>query len=309
MIKAAISPTYNATIPGWVGRHPGQDLETAAFLSGAALAMLDMVLSDPAGTLPAKLQRQRLALRASKACLQIEGRVASEMEIRDAFYLARAGDALGPVGEMYLRWRKMGVIALKRRNWIEQLQDSVPESFAEDLPDWVESAMRQGSPVAQAAYIIGLVLAAEHREETSALICGDVVLARALGWAFPVPLMALYIKRRELTASSDELTVCCHRAVARAAQDAVRLAADLSRRAALLRNLAPKLRAKASDAAVSVFLSEDAVSPSAMLSPRIKGTSVKMTDRAARRLCDRLVDLGAVRELTGRGTFRLYGVA
>ena len=40
----------------------------------------------------------------------------------------------------------------------------------------------------------------------------------------------------------------------------------------------------------------------------IKGTSFAMTDRAARRLCDRLVDLGAVRELTGRLTFRLYGV-
>ena len=34
---------------------------------------------------------------------------------------------------------------------------------------------------------------------------------------------------------------------------------------------------------------------------------VGMTDRAARRLCDRLVELGVVRELTG-ATFRLYGV-
>lgn len=31
------------------------------------------------------------------------------------------------------------------------------------------------------------------------------------------------------------------------------------------------------------------------------------SDRAARRFCDRLVDLGVVRELTGRDTFRLYG--
>ena len=77
---------------------------------------------------------------------------------------------------------------------------------------------------------------------------------------------------------------------------------------ARLRAVAPKLRAKGAAEALALFRSHDAVSPSGMLSPMIKGTSFAMTDRAARRLCDRLVDLGAVRELTGRLTFRLYGV-
>ena len=58
----------------------------------------------------------------------------------------------------------------------------------------------------------------------------------------------------------------------------------------------------------NLFLSEDVISASSMLSPKIKGTNISMIDRSARRLCDRLIDLGAVKELTGRLTFRLYGV-
>tara|TARA_R110002124_G_scaffold284893_1_gene462738 strand:- start:719 stop:1009 length:291 start_codon:yes stop_codon:yes gene_type:complete len=93
-----------------------------------------------------------------------------------------------------------------------------------------------------------------------------------------------------------------------ACDTAIRLAADLDLRVAKLRSVAPKLRAKGSDAALALFLSHDAVSPSCMLSPMIQGTLMPMTDRAARRLCDRLVELGVVRELTGRPRFRLYGV-
>ena len=74
---------------------------------------------------------------------------------------------------------------------------------------------------------------------------------------------------------------------------------DLARAAARLRAVAPKLRAKAAGRAVDLFLSRDALVPGAL---------AFMSDRAARRLCDRLVALGAVRELTGRDTFRLYGV-
>jgi len=47
-----------------------------------------------------------------------------------------------------------------------------------------------------------------------------------------------------------------------------------------------------------MFLTQDVVAP----------TALPLPDRSARRLCDRLVELGAVRELTGRDTFRLYGV-
>ncbi len=52
--------------------------------------------------------------------------------------------------------------------------------------------------------------------------------------------------------------------------------------------------------AIEALLADDAVSAAAP----IPGLS----DRARRRLFDRLVALGAARELTGRPTFRLYGL-
>ena len=299
-------PAYLPPLPGWVIQNHGKTLETETFLSGASLAMLHMVLVDQARILPAELLRNRLALRAAEACLKLEGRRESEADIRDAYFLVRAGDAMGPAGEMYARWRKASATGatsatgLKQRDWLKRLKSCVPEYIAEELPEWIDTAMDQsavqgGSPVAQAAKMVELVIAAFPREEAAALICGDLVLARALGWAHPVPLLGLHIKRRDLQAAGDELSLDCHRAVARGAQDAVRLAHDLTRRAQRLRNVAPKLRAKGSGEAVALFLCEDAVLPSSMLSPRIQETSITMTDRAARRLCDRLVELGVVR--------------
>jgi hypothetical protein len=139
----------------------------------------------------------------------------------------------------------------------------------------------------------------------------DLTLARAVGWGRPVPLLATHLARRDILViadGEDDVLPRVHLAILAACDGVIRKAADLDRRAAKVRMIAPKLRAKGSDEAVALFLSHDAVSSSGMLSPTIKGTSVATTDRAARRLCDRLVELGVVRELTGRATFRLYGV-
>ena len=85
-----------------------------------------------------------------------------------------------------------------------------------------------------------------------------------------------------------------------AAATACDLHAELGRRAAKLLAAVPQLRAKGADAVVETLLAEDAVVPS--------GNVGGMSDRARRRLFDRLVSLGAVRELTGRATSRLYGL-
>lgn len=136
----------------------------------------------------------------------------------------------------------------------------------------------------------------------------DIALSKRLGWTHPFPFFAHYLKKRQLLNSSDELLLDCHLAIATIAEKVIRFAHELARRVEKLNAIAPKLRAKGSDQAVELFLSELAVSPSGMLYPKIKGSNVSMTQRSANRLCDRLVDLGVVRELTGRSTFRLYGV-
>jgi len=87
---------------------------------------------------------------------------------------------------------------------------------------------------------------------------------------------------------------------ARAALRAIDLSAELARRADKLLAVTPKLRAKAADSVVEKLLSDDAV----VASEKIAG----MSDRGLRRLFDRLVEVGAVRELSGRSTFRIYGL-
>ena len=74
------------------------------------------------------------------------------------------------------------------------------------------------------------------------------------------------------------------------------------RRSNTLIAVAPKLRSKPAQKIVDLLLAEDCVSPAEA------ARHAPMTGRAARRLFDRLVVLGAARELSGRPTFRLYGL-
>ena len=305
-------PRYD--LPAWTASGREEGIESAAFSSGAALALLDRALADPDGMMPAALLRDRLALGAAEACLKFEGRRANEAEIRDAACLTRAGDALGPAGGMFDRWRRTARIDLARKDRADQLSKVLPDDvaalFAERVRDLPGPGGSGSSPVARAAAALAEALRARPREETSALIVADAVLARTLGWRRPVPLLAASLTRRDLAAAADggsDAVEACHRAAALSAGAALRLAVDLERRAARLAAVAPKLRTRGAERALGLFLARDSVSP-AMLAPAIFSGQAGMSGRAARRLCDRLTALGAVRELTGRATFRLYGL-
>ncbi|MBU3261848.1 DUF1403 family protein [Roseovarius sp. PS-C2] len=257
-------------MPAWVTSAPAETLEDVAFLSGAALKHLHLVLGHE--EVPQALLRDRLALRAAEACIAFSGRPERAGELRDAVHLLRPGDLPGPAGETCMAWRR----AAERPVSIKALGRALPASEPGQIATWIDAP----------------------RMETKALILADAALAEALGWDHLVPLLAPSLKRADLRKQGEDLHLPCYRAIASSAVEAVRLSAALARRAAHLKAVAPKLRAKGAGDAVEMFLTRDAMAPSALPLP----------DRAARRLCDRLVELGAARELTGRETFRLYGV-
>lgn len=279
-----------ARMPAWVTSMRAETHEDVAFLSGAALNHLHLVLSRV--DLPHALLLDRLALRAAAACGAFSGRPEREAELRDAVHLLRPGDLAGPAGETYLAWRR----ALERPVSIKALGRALPALEPGQIAAWLDAG--KGAPVTRAAMALEAVLREAPRADEAALILADAALAQALGWDHLLPLLATGLKRADLRKKGDDLRLACHRALISSAIEAVRFSTDLARRAAQLRAVAPKLRAKGAGDAVAMFLTRDAVAPSALPLP----------DRAARRLCDRLVDLGAVRELTGRDTFRLYGV-
>jgi hypothetical protein len=277
-------------MPAWVTSVRAEALEDVAFLSGAALNHLHVVLG--CAEVPHALLRDRLALRAAEACLAFSGRPERAGELRDAIHLLRPGDLPGPAGAVLVGWCR----AVERPVSIKALERALPSLDPGQIAAWLDAG--NGAPVTRAAMVLETVLIEAPRMETTALILADGALAQAIGWDPLVPLLASGLKRHDLRKQGDDLRWACHRALISSVVEAVRLAADLARRAAHLKAVAPKLRAKGAGDAVEMFLTRDAVAPSALPLP----------DRAARRLCDRLVELGAVRELTGRDTFRLYGV-
>jgi hypothetical protein len=277
-------------MPAWVTFTRAETLEDVAFLSGAALNHLHLVLGRV--EVPQALLSDRLALRAAEACVAFSGRPERAGELRDAVHLLRPGDLPGPAGETYLSWRR----SAERPVSIKALGRALAGLEPGQIATWLDAG--QGAPVGRAAMVLEAVLREAPRADVAGLILADAALAQALGWDHLVPLLASGLKRADLRKQGDDLRLACHRALVSSAVEAVRLSTELARRAAHLKAVAPKLRAKGAGDAVEMFLTHDALAPSALPLP----------DRAARRLCDRLVDLGAVRELTGRDTFRLYGV-
>lgn len=278
-------------IPSWIPSGGVQTIEDASFYSGAALAhLLHGVLVR--GDVPSLVLCDRLALRAAEACVVFSGRPERAGELRDALHLLRPGDLPGPAGAVYQAWHR----AVERPVSTKALHRALPAFDEGRIAAWRKAGT--GAPVTRAAMVLEAVLAAVPRRISAALILAEAALAQALRQDRVMPLLTAGLKRADLRKRGADLRLACHRAVTAGAVEAVHQATDLARRAARLEAVGPSLRTKGAGDAVQMFLSRDAMAPSALPLP----------DRSARRLCDRLVALGAVRELTGRDSFRLYGL-
>jgi hypothetical protein len=310
-----VDPPPVPKIPVWA-RPRGLVLHDAdaAYLAGAALNSLDNLVRQD---LPwAGAWRQRLALQCAAAAVNLTGRREDESALRDTHFLRGAGDDPGPSGHLLMAWRRLAsrttgcdaemVRPVAEQHFALHWDDALTEVLA-NAEDMVGSS--RPAPVL-AAEIAAAIYRARPDAELLAFWLADALLAQKLRWPLPVPLLMGQASspvfksgenRKRIRPGAAGWGRAVFLAYATAAAEACDLGADvLAPRAATLTKIAPKLRAKGAGDIVKLLLTDDVV-PASWSSP-------KLSARGARRLFDRLRELGAVRELSGRPTFRLYGL-
>jgi hypothetical protein len=315
---------------------------SAIFFAGAGIAHLDQILRSGADVSSAGRDsadvssagknfggepvfagalRQRLALKAAATCARLARLREDEAALRDAEHLSGVGAETSPAGRLHRLFRLLASRAVKfDAQTLSAAAEHIGAQGALEAHGFVD-ALRQivtsaNDPLAAAA---GVSAAATHDLATLPAIDGeifalwlaDVALAQKLGWQAPVPLLATVIAhpvlrrgpngRRPRPGDRDWSNALAS-AYALAAGEAMDLAGALSRQTQKLLDAAPKLRAKDALRVIDMLVADDCVAPARA------AKRAKLSDRGVRRLFDRLTELGAVRELSGRSSFRLYGL-
>ncbi|MCO5066516.1 MAG: DUF1403 family protein [Rhizobiaceae bacterium] len=312
-------------LPGWLRRAVpdaqslgAQGLEDIAIGAGAAIGALDAVVRRQERWGGA--WRQRLALTAAAVTTRQAGRVEDEAALRDAVLLTRPSDDVGPAGRMLLAWRRLAVRPAEEL-LTETSIAGVFDAFGlarddETAADLADELRQLAATEGAVGTLVGTFAAVERcgLPRTVGSWFADALLAQRLGWTHAVPLLGSDAAgaigsgrpRRPSGVVATSIEAVPERArillaaQARAALRAIDQSADIGRRADRLIAVAPGLRARGADAVVDRLLSDDAIVASA----NIAG----MSDRGLRRLFERLLELGAVRELSGRTAFRIYGI-
>lgn len=311
--SALTAPAWSPRLPGWT-RPRGRDIteSDAAFAAGIALKSLDdLICADPPWL---GCWRDRLALKSAAVAARMVGRAEEEPAIRDAVLLTAAGDDPGPAGKLFsatrMLTRQSGTITTSFVKELAALLGIRWDDGLTSIPDLVGTAIQSGraAPLALADLVSAITTPCPDAE-ILALGLADVVLAHMLKWPKAVPLLlperygsafrTLGGRGRVRHGEPAYPKAICL-ALVDGVDAALRSAVEIDRRAARLLSVAPKLRTKGAEPVIHRLLSEDAVPASA--------SSSNLSRWAASRLFERLEGFETVRELSGRSSFRIFGL-
>lgn len=220
-------PNTLPKLPGWVTSGRVETLETVAFRSGSVLAVLDQLIGDPKHGVPVKLFANRIALSAATATSKLEGRLAREADIRDAFHLTPLGEARGPDGDLLAFWRDAMRI---RAGGTGEIADLIGPDIAGEINGWLKAAQaraRTHGPLAGCVTVLRVVLGADDRAERVACLLSDIVLARALNWKVVLPVSAQQLTKTalcDLTATGQRAELAVQARILESIEGAIRLA-------------------------------------------------------------------------------------
>lgn len=244
--------------------------------------------------------------------MRLAGRAEDEATLRDAWQLCPAG--ADPAGAVLAAWRQLALQPLaasadRLEKIVDQLGLHWDGAAVADLCTQIEKLVGSQRPAPfAAAAIAGHVVAMRPDSELLAWWLADLVVAQSLRWPLPLPLLMGQVFWSDLPRGG-------HRQQAHPTPGETDLSARFAWRWFKQRptpaGWPPSCRAgpknswrwrqncaRAGDV-IFLLLSEDAV-PGTL-------TTKNLSRFAARRLFERLQQLEAVREFTGRPGFRLFG--